>query len=238
MAKATTVRFTDEMFARLDQASARTGMPVNSIVIAACLEWMERHTPTPPIEPRAMAFDLPTTEGMRITVPPRWATIRRAVEQAVGKRTSSGMYPFAQFTPSGQRLLMLAQSEALKGGYSYIGTEHMLLAAFAEPGFDSARILAALGVEEATTRATVSKLLGKRKLPVPTRIIPTSRVKLVIELAFKLCGAAGDPRVGTGHMLLALAAEGDGIAAHVLKDLGATKERIEAEMAQISEPEA
>jgi hypothetical protein len=35
-----------------------------------------------------------------------------------------------------------------------------------------------------------------------------------------------------------LAAEGDGIAAHVLKDLGATKERIEAEMAQISEPEA
>src|SRR3979411_1051212 len=124
MPKATTVRFTDEMFARLDQASARTGMPVNSIVIAACLEWMQRHAATQ-MEPR-MGIELPTTEGMPIPVPPRWATIRRAVEQAVGKRHSGGMYPFAQFTPSGQKLLTLAQSEALKGGYSYIGTEHML----------------------------------------------------------------------------------------------------------------
>ena len=40
MAKATTVRFTDEVYQRLDQASTRTGMPVNSIVVAACLELM------------------------------------------------------------------------------------------------------------------------------------------------------------------------------------------------------
>lgn len=237
MPKATTVRFTDEMFARLDQASARTGMPVNSIVIAACLEWMQRHTPAP-TEPR-MAVELPTTEGMRITVPPRWATIRRAVEQAVGKRPSRGMYPFEHFTSNGQKLLTLAQTEAFKGGYAYIGTEHMMLAAFGEAEFQSAKILAALGVEEAATRSALSKLLqGKKKPPVPTRIIPTSRVKVVIELAFKLCSQAGDPKVGTGHMLLALAAEGHGIAAHLLKDLGATKERIESEMARLSEPEA
>src|SRR5260370_493472 len=111
MAKATTVRLTDEMFARLDQASARTGMPVNSIVIAACLEWMQRHTPTP-MEPRS-GVELPTTEGMRITVPPRWATIRRAVEQAVRKRPST-IYPFEQFTSGAQKLLTVAQTDALK----------------------------------------------------------------------------------------------------------------------------
>src|SRR6266852_2975879 len=103
MPKATTVRFTDEMFARLDQASARTGMPVNSIVIAACLEWMQRHTPTP-MESR-LDVELPTTEGLRVTVPPRWATIRKAVEQAVGKRPPAGMYPFQRFTDSAQKLL-------------------------------------------------------------------------------------------------------------------------------------
>src|SRR5260370_2474968 len=108
--KATTVRFTDEMFARLDQASARTGMPVNSIVIAACLEWMERHTPSP-MEPRS-GVELPTTEGMRMTVPPRWATIRRAVEQAVRKHPST-MYPFEPFTSGAQKLLTVAQTEAL-----------------------------------------------------------------------------------------------------------------------------
>jgi hypothetical protein len=235
VAKATTVRFTDEMFARLDQASARTGMPVNSIVIAACLEWTQRHTPTPPIEPRAV--ELLATEGMRTTVPPRWATIRRAMESAVGKRPST-VYPFEQFTPSAQKLLTLSQTEALKAGFSYIGTEHMMLAAFGDADFQSAKILAALGVEETAVRSALDKVLGRKKRAVPTKIIPTSRVKKVIEQAFQLCSEMGDPRVSTGHVLLALATEGEGIAAHVLKDLGATKERIESQLAQASEPEA
>jgi hypothetical protein len=234
VAKATTVRFTDEMFARIDQASARTGMPVNSIVIAACLEWMERHTPSP-IEPR-MGVELPTTEGMRITVPPRWATIRRAMEQAVLKRPST-MYPFEQFTPSAQKLLTLAQTEALKAGFSYIGTEHMLLASYGDADFQSAKILATLRVDETAVRTALDKVLGRKKHAVPTKIIPTSRVKKVIEKAFQLCGSMGDPRVSTGHMLLALATEGEGIAAHILKDLGATRQRIESELAQLSEPE-
>src|ERR1700730_12383486 len=227
------------MFARIDQASARTGMPVNSIVIAACLEWMERHTPTP-TEPRTgmMGVELPTTEGLRITVPPRWATIRRAVEQAVGKRPSRGMYPFEQFTDSAQKLLTLAQTEALKAGFSYIGTEHMLLAAYGDADFQSAKILAALAVDEAAVRSALEKVLGRKKRAVPTKIIHTSRVKKVIEQAFQLCGSMGDPRVSTGHVLLALATEGEGIAAHVLKDLGATRQRIESQLAQVSEPEA
>lgn len=237
MAKATTVRFTDEMFARLDQASARTGMPVNSIVIAACLEWMQRHTPAPSSEPGAPA-EPAGWEPRAVTVPPRWATLRRAVEVAVGKRTTAGMYPFERFTPSAQKLLTLAQTEALKAGFSYIGTEHMLVAAFGDADFQSAKILAALGIDEATVRSALDKLLSRKKRSVPTKIIPTSRVKKVIEQAFQLCSQLGDPRVSTGHVLLALATEGEGIAAHVLKDLGATKERIESQLAQVSESEA
>jgi hypothetical protein len=235
--KATTVRFTDEMFARLDQASARTGMPVNSIVIAACLEWMQRHTPSPAAEP-GPSVELTGLTPRAMTVPPRWATLRRAVELAVGKRTTAGMYPFERFTASAQKLLTLAQTEALKAGFSYIGTEHMLLASFGDDGFQSVKLLAAMGIEEAAVRSTLDKLLGKKKKSVPTKIIPTSRVKKVIELAFQLCDSIGDSRVSTGHLLLALATEGDGIAAHVLKDLGATRQRIESELAQLPEPEA
>jgi Clp amino terminal domain, pathogenicity island component len=238
MPKATTVRFTDEMFARLDQASARTGMPVNSIVIAACLEWMQRHTPGEPRGQVEFPADLPRLTVPTLAAAPRWSTIRRAVEQAVGKRQPIGTYPFQRFTASGQRLLSMAQAEALKAGQSYIGTEHMLLAAFGEADFHSAKILARLGVEEAAVRSAIDRQLGKKKPTVPTRIIPTSRVKLVIELAFKLCDAAGDSKVSTGHMLDALAAEGQGIAAHVLMDLGATKARIESEMGALTEPEA
>jgi hypothetical protein len=236
MAKATTVRFTDEIFGRLDQASARTGMPVNSIVIAACLEWMQRHTPVTPLP--GLAIELPSTEGMPFAVAPRWATIRRAVEQAVLKRAPMSAYPFQQFTTSAQKLLAVAQAEAEKGGHSYIGTEHMMLAAFGDADFQSAKILAAIGVEEAVARATLEKVLDKKKLKVRPKIIPTSRVKILIELAFNLCSEAGDSRVSTGHLLLGLATEAEGIGAHILKDLGATRERIAAELAQLSDPEA
>ncbi|HEY0831310.1 MAG TPA: Clp protease N-terminal domain-containing protein [Candidatus Dormibacteraeota bacterium] len=236
MVKATTVRFTEEMFGRLDQASARTGMPVNSIVIAACLEWMQRHTPVTPLP--GLAMELPSTEGMPFSVPPRWATIRRAVEQAMLKRAPMTAYPFQRFTSSAQKLFTLAQAEAEKGGYPYIGTEHMMLAAFGDADFQSAQILAAIGVEEAAARETLERVLDKKQLKVRPKIIPTSRVKILIELAFKLCGELGDSRVSTGHLLLATATEAEGIGAHILKGLGATKEVIGAELAVLSEQEA
>ena len=238
MPKATTVRFTDEMFARLDQASARTGMPVNSIVIAACLEWMQRHTPSEPSGQVEFPAELPRLTVPTLAAAPRWSTIRRAVEQAVGKRPPAGMYPFQRFTGKAQNLLTLAQTEALKAGFSYIGTEHMLLAAFGDAEFQSAKILATLSIDEAAVRSATDKAIGRHKTAIPTRIVPTSRVKVVIELAFKLCDSAGAPKVSTGHMLLALAAEGQGIAAHVLKDVGATKLRIESELGALTEPEA
>ncbi|MGA8922263.1 MAG: Clp protease N-terminal domain-containing protein [Candidatus Dormiibacterota bacterium] len=233
MAKATTVRFTDEIFARLDQASARTGMPVNSIVIAACLEWMQRHTPVP--SQPAMGVELPSTEGLPFGVPPRWATIQRAVVEAVAGRTQP-LYPFARFTNAAQNMLTAANAEAKKSGFRYIGTEHLLLGAFADATSHSALILASLGVREDTVRSALERMLHTKEPTANPRIIPTSRVKKVIELAFKLCGAAGDPRVGTGHILLALASEGQGIAAHALKDAGATADRIQAAM-EITEPE-
>jgi hypothetical protein len=231
MAKATTVRFTDEMFARLDQASARTGMPVNSIVIAACLEWMQRHTPMAGGEAGAIhmtQFGKPIT-----TVAPRWATLNRAVKMAIAKRTSPGMYPFERFTDHAKELLTVAQREAEQSGHSYIGTEHMLLACFGNAEFFSAKVLDHLGIEQATVRSAIEEAIGEWKPQLKKRIIPTSRVKIVIETAFQLSGSLGEDQVGTHHLLLALAVEREGIAGHVLKDLGATKDRIQTEVGQL-----
>jgi len=229
VARATTIRLTDEVFARLDQASARTGMPVNSIVIAACLEWMQRHA-SEPFSPQDV-FSPP------VAGPPRWATIRRAVVETVAGRARGPMYPFERFTATAQGMLTAAQNEALKSGFTYIGTEHLLLAAFADATSHSAMTLATLGVHEQTVRSLLEKALRGKKPPGNPRIVPTSRVKRVIELAFKLCSAAGDPLVSTGHILLALASEGQGIAAHVLKDAGVPADRVAAAMEEFSGPE-
>jgi hypothetical protein len=240
VAKATTVRFTEELFARLDQASARTGLPVNSIVIAACLDWLQRHTPpyeVPLGGPHLLSPD--ALESSPLRQAPRWATLRRAVEQATKPLARhSEFYPFDRFTDHAKELLTLAQVAAEKAGFSYIGTEHLLLACFANAEFHSAKTLAALGVTYAEVGAAIDKAIGGKRPPQRPKIIPTSRMKRVIEISFNLSGSMGEPRVGTSHLLLALATERDGIAAHVLKDLGATRERILSELAQLSEPSA
>ena len=227
MPKATTVRFTDEMFARLDQASARTGMPVNSIVIAACLEWMSRHAPE---QAR------PADQFVPPHPPPRWATIRRAVKLASTKH-GRPVYPFERFTATAEAMLTASQAEADKSGMHYIGTEHLLLACFADPVSQAARALHWLEVSEQEVRKRLEELIGRERRTVAQRMVPTSRVKKVVELAFKFCGSAHEPRVSTGHLLLALSAEGEGIAARVLRELGAPVERIESALDVIRDPE-
>jgi hypothetical protein len=239
VAKATTVRFTEELFARLDQASARTGLPVNSIVIAACLDWLSRHAPSadfPQGGPHAFSSDV-LRESAAIKQAPRWATLRRAVEMAAKPLAGhTEFYPFDRFTDHAKALLTLAQVEAEKSGFSYIGTEHLLLACFGNAEFQSAKALATLGITYPDVGAAIEKAIGDKRPTQRQRMIPTSRVKRVIEIAFNLCGSMGDPRVDTSHLLLALAAEGNGIAAHVLKDLGATQERILSQLSQLSDP--
>jgi hypothetical protein len=228
------------MYARLDQASARTGLPVNSIVIAACLDWLNRHTPPAevpgggqiPLAPE-MFRQSPTFRQA-----PRWATLRRAVELAAKPLARHAEYPFDRFTEHAKELLTLAQHEASRSGVSYIGTEHLLLASFGNPEFQAAKMLASLGINHEEVRAAIDKAIGDKRPPQLARIVPTERVKRVIEIAFKLCGSMGDAHVGTNHLLLALATEGHGIASHVLKDLGATREQIVSKMAELSEPEA
>ena len=225
MPKATTVRFADEIYARLDQASARTGMPVNSIVVAACLEWMDRHTPS-------AAPNLAT-----LAPAPRWATLRRAVKLAVAERTSLPMYPFERFTSTAQMMLTAAQTEAERSAVTYIGTEHLLLAAFEVRSSHAAQLLSRLHVTDVAVRTEIERALKHTGQPKTHRIIPTSRVKKVIEIAFDVCGATGGSSVTTGHILLALAREGHGIAAHVLEALGASASEIETEMATLTEAE-
>ena len=222
------------MYARLDAASARTGMPVNSIVIAACLEWMQRHYPSPGSAEVVGSFIAPS-----MATAPRWATIRRAVKLASGGHFGSApFYPFERFTKTAQRMLSASQVEADKSGHNYIGTEHLLLGAFSIPESQAAQALAALGVEEEAVRSTLEKVLRSGKRPKAQMIVPTNRVKRVIDMAFQLCAAAQDAKVGTGHILLALSSEGEGIAAHVMNDLGAPVDRIETALEAIVEPEA
>lgn len=136
------------------------------------------------------------------------------------------MYPFERFTEDGKRTLTLAQEEAERSHHSYIGTEHLLLGLIRVEKGAAQVVFKELGLTEAPVRSMINTLVGRHERALVTTIIPTSRVKTVIEMSFEEARRMGHKEVDTGHILIGLVMEGDGIAAHVLQDLGATAERV------------
>ncbi|HLQ60746.1 MAG TPA: Clp protease N-terminal domain-containing protein [Candidatus Acidoferrales bacterium] len=130
------------------------------------------------------------------------------------------MYPFDRFTERAKKVLSLAQQEAERANHSYIGTEHLLLGLLQETEGVAAKVLTRLGIGIDKVRQTIESVLGRNERLIIQQIIPTSRVKKVIEIAFQEAQQMGDNYVGTEHLLLGLMVEGEGIAAHVLVDLG------------------
>jgi ATP-dependent Clp protease ATP-binding subunit ClpC len=144
------------------------------------------------------------------------------------------VYPFERFTELAKKVLALAQEEAESSHHSYIGTEHLLLGLLREGDGIAAKVLNNLGVEIEKVRGTVESQLGRDKgLTVLHQILPTSRVKKVIELSFEEARRTGHNYVGSEHLLLGLLTEGEGIAAHILGDLGATLDRVRAEIERL-----
>ena len=96
-----------------------------------------------------------------------------------------------------------------------------------------AQALTNLGLEIGEVRRTIESVLGRNERIIIQQIIPTSRVKKVIEISFEEARRMGHNSVGTEHLLLGLLIEGDGIAAHVLADLGATLEEVRPEIERL-----
>jgi hypothetical protein len=219
MARTTTVRFGEDVYTRLEGAAARSGLPINSIVISACLDWLAKH------EPREQA---------PITMPRRSTLARMARLITVAAPRGRRHYSFDRFSPAAQAVLRRAQEEAEKVGPKYIGTEHLLLALLHPEAGRAAKVLERLGVGEGDVRERLAHVIP---LGAPVQVtwpIPTSRTRRIIELAFGEAAAGGSPTVEPEHLLLGVAAEGEGIAARVMADLGVTVEAIRQALAQES----
>jgi ATP-dependent Clp protease ATP-binding subunit ClpC len=144
------------------------------------------------------------------------------------------MYPFERFTERTKKVLTLAHEEATRADHGYIGTEHLLLALLRERAGLAAQALLTLGVDLDQVRGAVEAALD---LPEPeqppVQIIPTARVKTVLELAFEEARGMGHRSVGTEHLLLGLLVEGEGLGARVLGELGITLEGTRAEIERL-----
>ena len=127
---------------------------------------------------------------------------------------------FDRFTEKAQRVLILAQEEALRLKHNYIGTEHILLGLIKEGEGIAAQVLKSKGVALDDIRKRVVNAVGMGSEPVKQVIGHTARTKNVIETSVSEARTLGHNYVGTEHLLLALMREKDGIAAQILLNMG------------------
>ncbi|SDJ09739.1 ATP-dependent Clp protease ATP-binding subunit [Natribacillus halophilus] len=142
---------------------------------------------------------------------------------------------FGRFTERAQKVLALAQEEAVRLSHTNIGTEHILLGLLREGDGIAAKALQALNLGSDQVQQEVENLIGQEANGQMKKQTPhyTPRAKKVIELSMDEARKLGHSYVGTEHILLGLIREGEGVAARVLNNLGVSLNKARQQVLQL-----
>ena len=141
-----------------------------------------------------------------------------------------------RFTVRARRVLDDATEDARALGHNYRGTEHLLLALFDDPEGVAAKVLESMadharrrwsaGSSSQVTRgATACRRTYRPFTPRAVRVLELAGTSEALDL--------GHNYIGTEHILLALLREGEGLAAHVLTDLGVDHASVKAKTIEL-----
>jgi hypothetical protein len=146
-------------------------------------------------------------------------------------------------TEPAQNAVLQAKQEAGRLGHDRVGTEHLLLGLLGDQDSLAAVTLVGLGIQVETVRRRVEETVGRGQgSQVMGFYLPmTKPATLVLSLAGSEAMRLEADRLGTEHLLLGLASEGEGVAARVLQELGAglleLREAVAAQYAAGVDPE-
>jgi hypothetical protein len=139
---------------------------------------------------------------------------------------------FERFTNQSRRVVVLAQEEARMLDHNYIGTEHLLLGLLHEGRGSASRALAAMDVTLQAVRDQVVEIIGRGETQPSGHIPFTPRAKKSLELSLREALQLGDNYIGTGHLLLGLIHQGEGVAVQILDRLGADLKDLRARVTE------
>ncbi len=214
--KSTTIRFSDDVYQDLEAASRVTGLPINSIVTVACLEWLRGNV-------TAAEVVYPTQNLARW----RAQRLRRMEGQAarlvrVAPQPEGGADPFWVFTGSAQDALARAKEAAERARRPWIGTSHLLQGLAEVSEGRAARALGSLGIDALALASAETE----EAVENPGRLLPTRQVRRVLRRAQDEAEADGAAQIGTGHLLLALLLARDSRVAEALAAAGVTESAV------------
>ncbi len=131
-----------------------------------------------------------------------------------------------RFTKHARQVLQIAQEEAQRLSHNYVGTEHLLLGLVKEENGLAAKILRELGATQSEVIREVERMAPRNPRQPFGRPTLTPRTKRVVEIAVEEARQLGHSYIGTEHLLLGLVREAEGIAAEVLRNLGASPDKV------------
>jgi len=241
--KSTTVRFADPVYGQLEQASRLTGLPINSIVTVACLDWLRNHVfPHTPIASPGRFAPHPArvlTEAM----------MRKSLVQLVPSPLE-GSDPIAVFTAAAQDALGQAHVAAEEARQPWIGTSHLLrgLSEVEEGRAGQALRRLDLDLDALAAQQQAEESGGGPDRPAGLRpaeeggaaparkegqLLPTNRVRRVLKVAQDEARRQGASQVGTDHLLLGLLIDGESWTASALEDAGVTKDAVRQALSEV-----
>lgn len=133
---------------------------------------------------------------------------------------------FTRFTAGARHAVVAAQEEAGTLRHRHLGTEHLLLGLYADADGSAARTLHAAGLTVDRVREEVQAVLGCGDRTPSGHIPFTPRAKRALEASLRAATELGHSHIETGHVLLGLLTERDGVATQVLRRLGADPEAL------------
>ena len=140
---------------------------------------------------------------------------------------------FERFTDRARRVVVLAQEESRLLGHNFIGTEHILLGLIQEGDGVAAQVLEELKISLEAVRTRVEETVGRGDASPSGHVPFTPRAKKVLELSLREAMSLGHNYIGTEHILLGLIREGDGVAAQVLRNMGADLDRVRQKVIEV-----
>jgi ATP-dependent Clp protease ATP-binding subunit ClpC len=138
---------------------------------------------------------------------------------------------YDRFTDRARKVIAYARQEAQRFNHDYIGTEHILLGLIKEGSGVAANVMRNLDVDIKKIRLEVEKMVQSSPDVVTKGQLPlTPRAKKVMEFSLEEARSLGHNYIGTEHILLGLLRENEGVAAHVLMNLGLKLDEVREEV--------
>ncbi|WP_434797918.1 ATP-dependent Clp protease ATP-binding subunit [Terrisporobacter vanillatitrophus] len=125
---------------------------------------------------------------------------------------------FNRFTQRAKTAIDLGVESAKSFGHKIVGTEHLLLGLLKEKDGIAAKVLNKLGVTEDILEKKIIEIEGKNDTTT-TDVTLSPRSKQILELSGAFANKLKTNYIGTEHILLALAQEGEGLGMRILASL-------------------